>query len=331
MKNLYYNLSSITMLASILSGCQTNQYQFDASGVFEATEHIISAEVSGKILDLHFEEGDELKSGQMIGKIDCELLDLQKAQVKASMIALSEKQFNAEPQVEVIEKQIKVQDQQIATLEEQIKTAEKEKVRIEKLVKAEAAPTKQLDDVNAQLSVLNKQILAAKAQTEVLKQQMKAQKQTIAIQNRGILSEEKPLNEKISQIEAQIKDCQIQNPIAGRVISKYAEQFEMAAPGKPIYKIADTKKMILRAYLSGNQLPKAKVGQTVKIFTDDAATKYREVSGKIIWIASKAEFTPKTIQTKDERANLVYAVKIAVENNDESIKMGMYGEIKLSK
>jgi HlyD family secretion protein len=331
MKSLYYNLTSMALITGIFSSCQNTQHKFDASGVFEATEHIISAEVGGKILELTFEEGDELKPGQFIGKIDCELLDLQKAQVKASMIALSEKQFNAEPQMEVIEKQIKVQDQQIATLEEQIKTAEKEKVRIEKLVKAEAAPTKQLDDVNAQLSVLNKQLLAAEAQTEVLKQQMKAQKQTIAIQNRGILSEEKPLNEKISQIEAQIKDCQIQNPIAGKVLNKYAEQYEMATPGKPIYKIADTKKMILRAYISGNQLPMTKLGQYVKVYIDDAGTKYREVSGKIIWIASKAEFTPKTIQTKDERANLVYAVKIAVDNSDESIKIGMYGEIKLSK
>jgi HlyD family secretion protein len=188
-----------------------------------------------------------------------------------------------------------------------------------------------LDDVNSQIAVLQKQLLAAKAQLDVLRQQKNAQQQNADIQNRGILSEEKPLNERVLQIEAQIKDCQIQNPIDGRVISKYSEQFEMAAPGKPLYKIADTRKMVLRAYINGAQLPKAKIGQELKVFIDGENGQYRELKGKILWISEKAEFTPKTIQTKDERANLVYAVKIAVDNSDESIKIGMYGEIKLAQ
>ena len=329
MKNI--SKLSIFLLAVGLFSCSSSNNDFDASGVFEATEYIISAESAGKILDLSLNEGDWLKAGQSIAKLDCELLELQKSQVLASKDAVRAKQLNAAPSMEVTEKQLRVQEQQIAAVEEQLSSADREKSRLEKLVKAEAAPAKQLDDVNAQISVLQKQLLAAKAQLDVLRQQKSAQQQNADIQNRGILSEEKPLNERVSQIEAQIKDCQIQNPIEGRVIAKYSEQFEMAAAGKPLYKIADTRKMVLRAYINGSQLPKAKIGQELKVFVDGENGKYRELKGKILWISDKAEFTPKTIQTKDERANLVYAVKIAVENSDESIKIGMYGEIKLAQ
>jgi len=329
MKNI--SKLSIFLLAVGLFSCSSSNNDFDASGVFEATEYIISAESAGKILDLSLNEGDWLKAGQSIAKLDCELLELQKSQVLASKDAVRAKQLNAAPSMEVTEKQLRVQEQQIAAVEEQLSSADREKSRLEKLVKAEAAPAKQLDDVNTQISVLQKQLLAAKAQLDVLRQQKSAQQQNADIQNRGILSEEKPLNERVSQIEAQIKDCQIQNPIEGRVIAKYSEQFEMAAAGKPLYKIADTRKMVLRAYINGSQLPKAKVGQELKVFVDGENGKYRELKGKILWISDKAEFTPKTIQTKDERANLVYAVKIAVDNSDESIKIGMYGEIKLAQ
>ena len=329
MKNI--SKLSIFLLAVGLFSCSSSNNDFDASGVFEATEYIISAESAGKILDLSLNEGDWLKAGQSIAKLDCELLELQKSQVLASKDAVRAKQLNAAPSMEVTEKQLRVQEQQIATVEEQLSSVDREKSRLEKLVKAEAAPAKQLDDVNAQISVLQKQLLAAKAQLDVLRQQKSAQQQNADIQNRGILSEEKPLNERVSQIEAQIKDCQIQNPIEGRVIAKYSEQFEIAAAGKPLYKIADTRKMVLRAYINGSQLPKAKIGQELKVFVDGENGKYRELKGKILWISDKAEFTPKTIQTKDERANLVYAVKIAVDNSDESIKIGMYGEIKLAQ
>jgi HlyD family secretion protein len=321
----------IFFLAVGLFSCNNSNNAFDASGVFEATEYIISAESGGKILELGLEEGDQLKAGQRIGKLDCELLELQKSQVLASMDAVRAKQLNAAPSMEVTEKQLKVQEEQIAAIEEQLRSADREKLRLEKLVKADAVPSKQLDDVNAQIAVFQKQLLAAKAQLDVLRQQKTAQQQNADNQNRGILSEEKPLNERVSQIEAQIKDCQIENPINGRVITKYSEQFEMAAPGKPLYKIADTKKIVLRAYISGAQLPKTKIGQELKVFVDAENGKYRELKGKILWISDKAEFTPKTIQTKDERANLVYAIKVAVENSDESIKIGMYGEIKLAQ
>jgi HlyD family secretion protein len=328
MKNI--SKLSIFLLAVGLFSCNSSNNDFDASGVFEATEYIISAESAGKILDLSLNEGDWLKAGQSIAKLDCELLELQKSQVLASKDAVRAKQLNAAPSMEVTEKQLRVQEQQIAAVEEQLSSADREKSRLEKLVKAEAAPAKQLDDVNTQISVLQKQLLAAKAQLDVLRQQKSAQQQNADIQNRGILSEEKPLNERVSQIEAQIKDCQIQNPIEGRVIAKYSEQFEMAAAGKPLYKIADTRKMVLRAYINGSQLPKAKIGQELKVFVDGENGKYRELKGKILWISDKAEFTPKTIQTKDERANLVYAVKIAVDNSDESIKIGMF-QLKISK
>lgn len=321
--------STLLALGLFIGSCDNSQSQFDASGVFEATEVIISAEAAGKILDLKLEEGDILKANQPIGSIDCEMLDLQKEQVKASMQAVRAKQFNAQPQVEVLEQQLKAQENQIAAQAEQLKTLEREKIRIEKLVKAEAAPSKQLDDIMGQIAVLEKQLTATRSQLDVLRQQIKAQRQNTANQNRGILSEEKPLSERIAQIDAQIKDCKIENPLEGTVLSKYVEQYEMAAPGKPLYKLANLKKMLLRAYITGDQLPSLKVGQSVKVFIDADKDNYREIAGKVLWISDKAEFTPKTIQTKDERANLVYAVKIAVDNTDGAIKIGMYGEVKL--
>ena len=267
-------------------------------------------------------------AGQQVGTIDCQNLGLQKAQVEASMDALAQKQNDAGPQTQILKEQLISQNAQIATQREQLRVMDKERARLQNLVKAEAIPSKQLDDVIGQMDILKKQIAAMEAQTAVVKQQIKSQEQQVGIQNRGILSEKKPLQERIAQIQDQMNRCTITNPINGTVLTKYAETNEVTGMGKPLYKIADLSAMVLRAYISGDQLSKFKTGQTVKVFIDNGKEEYKELSGVVEWIATKAEFTPKTIQTKDERANLVYATKIKVKN-DGFLKIGMYGEVKL--
>ncbi|RDB06493.1 HlyD family secretion protein [Runella aurantiaca] len=311
-----------------LAACNGNNQEFDASGVFEADEVIISSESVGKILRFEVEEGTELKAGQVIGSVDCKNLSLQKAQVEASIDALGQKTNDATPQTQIIREQLVLQQRQIATQREQLRILERERKRIENLVKAEAVPAKQLDDVEGQIDVLKKQIEATESQVSVLNQQIKSQQQQVSIQNRGVLSERKPLEERIAQMDDQLQRCSITNPIDGTVLVKYATADEMTTTGKALYKIANLSTLTLRAYITGDQLAKIKLNQPVKVFVDNGKDAYKEVSGTVTWIASKAEFTPKTIQTKDERANLVYATKIKVKN-DGYLKIGMYGEVKL--
>ncbi|MCP9770866.1 HlyD family efflux transporter periplasmic adaptor subunit [Lacihabitans sp. LS3-19] len=316
------------LLGLVVMSCKSGKDDFDATGVFETTETIVSSESTGKILSLEIEEGAVLTANQLVGSVDCENLGLQKAQVEASVEAVGMKQNNAGPQTQILKEQLNTQYAQIATQKEQLKVIEREKVRLQNLVKAEAIPTKQLDDVNGQVEILKKQILAMESQTGVLKQQIRSQEEQVGIQNRGILGEKKPLMERIAQIEDQIKRCSIINPTAGVVLVKYAETNEITGMGKPLYKLGDMQNMVLRAYISGDQLAKFKTNQKVKVFVDKGKDEYKELEGVVEWIATKAEFTPKTIQTKDERANLVYATKIRVKN-DGFLKIGMYGEIKL--
>lgn len=328
MKKSFIKIVSVfAFLGLFVASCKSDKNEFDASGVFEANETIISAESSGKILNLGIEEGSTLQAGQAIGTIDCLNLGLQKAQVQASIDALSDKQNNASPQTSILEEQLKSQQAQVATQKEQIRVLEKERIRLQNLVNAEAIPTKQLDDLTGQMSILQKQILATETQASVLRQQINSQKEQVSIQNRGILSERKPLQERIAQIDDQLKRCTIINPVAGTVMVKYAETNEITNMGKPLYKIAKLDTLTLRAYITGDQLSKIKLNQTVKILVDNGKQDYKELAGNIAWISSKSEFTPKTIQTKDERANLVYATKVKVKN-DGFLKIGMYGELK---
>ncbi|HLO42900.1 MAG TPA: HlyD family efflux transporter periplasmic adaptor subunit [Leadbetterella sp.] len=324
MKKLFFSILVLTLV----SACKSGDQAFDATGVFEAAETIVSSESNGKILTFNIEEGSVLTANQLVGTIDCQNLGLQKAQVEASMDALSEKRNDASPQTQILKEQINAQVAQIAAQREQLKNLEKEKGRLQNLVKADAIPTKQLDDLLGQYEVLKKQISAMETSVGVLRQQIKSQEAQVGIQNRGILSEKKPLMERVAQIEDQIKRCSIVNSTPGTVLVKFAEANEVTAMGKPLYKIADMENMVLRAYITGDQLAKIKTNQTVKVFVDKGKDEYKELSGVVEWIASKAEFTPKTIQTKDERANLVYATKIKVKN-DGFLKIGMYGEVKL--
>ena len=287
----------ITLLVAVQS-CKNSDYNFDASGSFEAEETIISSEASGIIKELSIEEGQLLKAGQMIGYIDSTQLFLKKRQLLSQIKAVMSKK----PNIPV----------QLASLQEQLKSAEKEQARIINLVKADAATGKQLDDINSQVIIIKNQITA--------------QSSSLNISNESIDMETNPLSIQIDQINDQLQKCKIVNPINGTVLTKYAEANEMTAPGKPIYKIADLSTIILRAYITGDELASIKLNQQVKVHTDDGHGKFNESEGIVTWISDKAEFTPKTIQTKDERANMVYAIKINVKN-DGKYKIGMYGEV----
>ena len=302
------------LLLALVQGCGNKKEIYDASGSFEADEVIVSSELGGQLLQLNVEEGDSLSRGQIVGVVDSTNLALQKEQVKATIASLSEKTNNVQPQVELLQKQLLVQQSQLKNLQH-------EKERTERLIRADAATAKQLDDINSQIDVLHSQM-------QVTLQQITVQRNNISTQNRSILSEARPLEKQAAQVQEQISKTKIINPVNGTVITKYAEQGEITAPGKALYKIADLSYLNLRAYVTGAQLSQIKLGQQVKVLIDDGAKKYRTYTGTITWISNKAEFTPKTIQTKEERANLVYATKIKVKN-DGFLKIGMYGEVQL--
>ena len=302
------------LLPGILWGCNSNDEKFDAQGTFEADEVIVSSELSGKIRSLEIEEGSSIAIGDTVGTIDAVNISLQKDQVIASIEALNEKTLDVSPQVKLLEEQLQVQQLQLKNLLH-------EQERIEQLFNQDAATGKQRDDIHSQVEVLQKQMA-------VTRQQIQVQKKNTATQNRGILSEGKPLQKRIAQLDDQLAKSSIINPVSGTILTKYAEQGEITAPGKALYKIADLSTVILRAYISGKQLPQVKLGQQVKVYIDQDNDEYKEYPGTIQWISDKAEFTPKTIQTKEERANLVYAIKVAVKN-DGYLKIGMYGEVGL--
>ncbi|MDR2206960.1 MAG: efflux RND transporter periplasmic adaptor subunit [Flavobacteriaceae bacterium] len=292
-------IAIFALFAIVFSACTGDKISFDASGSFEAEETIISSESAGVIKEFKIEEGQTLKAGQNIGYIDSVQLYLRKQQLLAQINAVVSKK----PDVSV----------QIAALQSELKTAEREKIRISNLVKTNSVPTKQLDDVEAQIEVLNRQIAA--------------QKSALNISTEGISKDAISLQVQIEQLNDQLSKCKLINPTAGTVLAKYAETNEMSTVGKPLYKIADLSNIILRVYITGDQLPKVKLNQNVKVLTDDGNGGFKETSGTISWINDKAEFTPKTIQTKNERANMVYAIKVNVKN-DGSYKIGMYGEIR---
>jgi HlyD family secretion protein len=290
---------AVGVLAFVAASCASNSGDFDATGNFEADEVIVSAEASGKVLKLNIKEGQALAANEVIGYVDTMQLYLRKKQFQYSINAVLAKQPNSAVQ--------------LSTISEQLATANKEKKRVENLLKADAATQKQLDDYNAQIDLLKKQYDALQS--------------SLSITTRSLQTETLPYKAQLDQIEDQLKKSVITNPIAGTVLTQYTLQDEVVNPGKALYKIADLSTIIFRVYISGSQLSEIKLGQEVKIKVDNGAKDYKTYAGKITWISDKAEFTPKTIQTKDERANLVYAIKILVKN-DGYLKLGMYGEVK---
>ncbi len=290
------NIIITAILTGFLSSC-SNGEKADGYGNFEATEITISSEANGKLEFLNLEEGQILEKGTVVGLVDTLQLYLNKQQLLASKETAASKSGGVWSQVSV--------------LNQQLQTAKTEQQRIQNMFNENAATQRQLDQANSQVDVLKKQI------------------QNVETQNSPIVNEVKSIGAKVAQIEEQIENSKITNPINGTVLTKYAEPGEIVSFGKPLYKIANLEEMTLRVYVSETQLPNIKIGQevTVKIDSGEAMKDY---TGTISWISASAEFTPKIIQTKEERVNLVYAVKIIVKN-DGSLKIGMPAEMWISQ
>jgi HlyD family secretion protein len=277
-----------------LTACSGKNNKSDAYGNFEADEVIISSEVSGKLISFTLEEGNVIDSGKQIGLVDTTDLQLKKEQLMAQKNAISSKSGNIASQIEV--------------QQQQKKNLLIDKARIEKLLKDGAATKKQLDDVNGGINLVDKQILS------------------IQTQNSSVVNEILGLDKQIAQIEQNIRKSHLTNPVKGTVLDKYMQQNELVTPGKSLYKIADLSTIYLRVYVSESQLSAVKLGAKTEVLIDKGKDDFSKYEGIVTWVSSTAEFTPKIIQTKEERVNLVYAVKVKVKN-DGALKIGMPGEV----
>lgn len=293
---LFYSATLLTMVA-----CGRGN-DFDATGTFEATEVVVSAEAAGRILSFDAEEGDAVQAGRQIGAIDTVQLYLQKLQLERQRASV----MSNRPDIR----------KQALALREQIAKQEIEPSRVVNLLKDGAATTKQLDDIDASLKVLNGQLEALLS--------------TLGNNTAAIDENSSALELQIAQIEDRLMKSRIASPISGTVLAKYSEQGELAAVGRPLMKVADMENVYLRVYFTSDQLSSLKIGQEVTVTADFGGDEQIDYPGRITWIASESEFTPKNIQTKSSRASLVYAVKIAVKN-DGRLKLGLYGEVKLRK
>lgn len=294
-----YNSLVLAIALLSLTSCNRDKFDHDASGMFEATEVIVSAEGAGTIEEFNVTEGDVLVKGQMIGYIDSTQLYLKKLQLQKTTRAVSTRKLDV--------------NTQIAAIKAQISKVESDKQRVDNMFNDGAATQQMVDDVNSQLSVLRRNLAA--------------QVNSISTSTNSLNAESSAYDIQVAQVENQLRKCRIVNPINGTVLNKYSEAQEVASIGKPLYKIANTKHLYLRAYIVATQLEKLRLGQAATVFINTSNDKQKSYEGKISWISGKAEFTPKTIQTQDERQNLVYAVKISVDNTDGLIKIGMYGDV----
>ena len=295
------NLLGLCSLLALFSACGNGAPKYDATGTFETTEVLVSAEASGRLLYFDIEEGMLLKAGEEVGVVDTIQLYLKKLQLEASLKSVEEQR----PDIL----------KQVAAPKEQISAAQRERNRVANLLKVGAANQKQLDDAEDQLEVLRKQLVAQNSTLSNSHQSLTWQSSSVGIQ--------------VAQVEDQLKKCHITSPITGTVLAKYAEAGELTAMGTPLFKVADTEQMYLRAYITSEQLSQVKLGQKVTVFSDYGTDEHKQYPGVVTWISDTSEFTPKTILTKNERANLVYAVKIAV-HNDGLLKIGMYGGVEFS-
>ena len=287
------------LLLLILAGCSRSE-SFDATGTFEATEVTVSAEAPGRILAFDVNEGDRIAQGQTVGTIDTVQLYLQKMQLERQIASVRSNR----PDI----------SKQVTALQEQIAQQETERARVKRLLDDGAATTKQLDDIDASLKILNGQLEATLS--------------TLRNNTASIDENSFSIELQIAQVEDRLAKCRIVSPVTGTVLAKYAETGELASTGRPLMKVADLDHIYLRAYFTSEQLAALQLGQEVTVTADFGADEQYEYPGHIIWIASESEFTPKNIQTRNTRANLVYAVKIAVEN-DGRLKIGLYGEVNL--
>ena len=297
MKKIMICTAALTLL---VSSCGSSDKEFDATGIFEATEVTVSAEATGRLMAFDVTEGSRVNADRQVGLIDTVQLQLKAEQVGATRESFA----NQRPNVQA----------QVATTRQQLVKAQLERTRTAALLKDGAATRKQMDDADNAV--------------RVLKSQLEAQVSMLNNSTRSLNSQISGADIQRYQVLDQLKKCHITSPITGTILEKYAEWGEFAVIGKPLFKVADVDQMYLRAYITSAQLAKVKVGQRVKVFSDYGTDTRKSYDGTVTWISSRAEFTPKTILTDDERADLVYAVKIAVKN-DGYIKIGMYGEVKL--
>lgn len=286
-------------LSFVLSACGNNDIPYDASGVFETTEVIVSAQATGELLSFTVEEGMNVKADEKLGYVDTLQLALKKKQLTATLAATDSKWLD--------------EKRQSASLRQQIINLERERKRFGDLLEADAATEKQVDELDYQI--------------DVLKRQLSATEEQLNSHNKSLDGQCLSLEAQLAQLENQIEKSVVSSPVSGTVISKYAEPGEFVQPGKSLFKVANLEKMKLRIYITADQLTMLKIGQKVKVYADKGKDERQEYEGVVSWISDKAEFTPKTIQTRDERANLVYAVKVSVRN-DGFIKRGMYGDVK---
>jgi len=288
----------ICVAAMVLTGCNANRSGYDAEGYFESTEVTVSAESSGKILYFNAEEGADVEAGTLLGCIDTVQLYLTRMQLAKS----AESVLKNRPDIA----------KQVQAMKEQLKTLEREKDRVARLLADGAATQKQMDDIESQIAVMEVQLDAQETALENSVSSLDAQSSSIGMQ--------------IAQIDDKLAKCRISSPVSGTVLTKYAEAGEFVAAGRPLFKVADLDRVYLRAYVTSAQLSEIKIGQQVKVYSDYGKGYSKEYPGTVTWISSQSEFTPKNIQTDDERRNLVYAIKVAV-GNDGLIKLGMYGGI----
>ena len=290
---------AVAGLALMLNACGNKEKDFDATGVFEATETVVYAEQNGSLTTFDVDEGDRLEQGREVALIDTVQLWLKIVQTEASR--------------KVYQSQKPDMKKQLAATREQLAKARQEQQRYRELVADGAAPRKMLDDADSQVEVLQRQVEALRSSLSVSTNALDRQMEAADVQREQLLD--------------QLAKCHVRTPSSGTVIEKYVERGEFVAVGKPLFKMADTDHMFMRAYVTSAQLQHIRVGQKAKVYADYGKGQKREYAGTVTWISSQSEFTPKTILTDDERADLVYALKVAVKN-DGYIKMGMYGEVK---
>ncbi len=300
-------------LSPLLMACGNSEKEYDATGTFEATEVTVSAKSTGELKVFNVAEGQVVENGAVVGRIDAyqlqmahEQLEAQKRQLSSTRNATNSRQLDLE--------------KQLSTINQQIVNAQRERQRFTELVNDGAVPRKQLDDINYQIKVLERQ-------RDATREQIRSNNASLAEQSKGIGAQIDGIEAQKRQIADQIANTEIKAPLTGSVLEKYVEQGEFVTTGKPLFKVADTQNMFLRAYITSAQLQNVKVGQKVKVFADYGNGQKKAYDGTVSWISSRSEFTPKTILTDDERADLVYAVKVAIKN-DGYIKIGMYGELK---
>ena len=306
----------IASLAIIVAACSKKEKEYDATGTFEAPEVTVSAKVTGELKTFDVSEGQTVEQGAVVGSIDAyqlqqtsEQLEAQKRQLGATRSATDSRRLDLE--------------KQLSSINQQIANAQRERQRFSELVSDGAVPRKQLDDINNQIKVLERQ-------REATRDQIRSNNASLMEQSKGISAQMEGLSAQQRQIADQIANTEVKSPIKGTILEKYVEKGEFVATGKPLFKVADIDNMFLRAYVTSAQLKDIKLGQKVKVLADYGDKQRKEYDGTISWISSRSEFTPKTILTDDERADLVYAVKVAIKN-DGFVKIGMYGEVVLKE